>query len=85
MDLLLRLQADQLAVPVVRPSVERRDDGARCGVLPGGRRWGVELVADVAERWRPGLEVEPTAAGPGRRGLRPVASRVERSRAWAED
>jgi glycerol kinase len=84
MDLLLRLQADQLSVPVVRAtSAETTALGAAYAAGVGCGLWTID---DIAQRWRPGARVEPS-------GDRRVADAdharwrraVERSRDWAID
>ncbi|MEO5841270.1 MAG: glycerol kinase GlpK [Acidimicrobiales bacterium] len=84
MDLLLRLQADQLAVPVVRStSAETTALGAAYAAGVGCGLW---TIADIAQRWRPGARVEPSGH---RRVVDADHARwrraVERSRAWATE
>ena len=81
MDLLLRLQADQLGVPVIRAtSTETTALGAAYAAGVGGGLWSTD---DIARRWRPGARSEPTA---DRRDIDADYARwhraVERSRAW---
>jgi glycerol kinase len=82
MDLLLRLQADQLGVPVIRAtSTETTALGAAYAAGVGCGLWTID---DIARRWRPGARVEPT--GDRVRVDRDYARwhrAVERSRAWA--
>jgi glycerol kinase len=84
MDLLLRLQADQLSVPVVRStSAETTALGAAYAAGVGAGLWTID---DIAQRWRPGARVEP--AGDRRRVDADYARwrrAVERSRDWAID
>jgi len=84
MDLLLRLQADQLGVPVVRgASAETTALGAAYAAGVGSGRW---TIGDLAQRWRPGTRVEPTR---DRRVADADHARwrraVERSRSWTID
>ncbi len=85
MDLLLRLQADQLGVPVSRPQV--KETTALGAAYLAGLAEGVwSSCADISDNWVLDIEVEPTAA----RAEADVAYErwrrgVERSRAWAED
>jgi glycerol kinase len=83
-ELLLRLQADQLGVPVVRSAVaETTALGAAYAAGVGRGLWTVD---DVARAWRSDARVEPAAE---RRAVDAAYARwrraVERSRAWAID
>ena len=76
MDLLLQLQADQLQVPVARPTVA--GDHCARGRVPRGSRRGVwSSLDELAEHWH--LDREFTPAGErGRR--RPALRGMEASR-----
>ena len=84
MDLLLRLQADQLGAPVVRStSAETTALGAAYAAGVGRGLWSID---DLAQRWQPGTRVEPA----GDRRYADAAHAhwlraVERSLAWVED
>jgi glycerol kinase len=82
MDLLLRLQADQLSVAVVRSS--SAETTALGAAYAAGVGCGVWTIDDIAQRWRPGARVEP--AGDRHRADDDYARwrrAVERSKAWA--
>ena len=82
MDLLLRLQADQLSVPVVRSS--SAETTALGAAYAAGVGCGLWTIDDIAQRWRPGTRVEPSG---DRRAADIDYARwqraVERSRNWA--
>ncbi len=83
MDLLLRLQADQLGVTVARPAVT--ETTALGAAYLAGLAEGVwSSVAEVADRWRLDVEVAPSgdrdAADAAHAGW---LRAVERSRRWA--
>ncbi|MBI2708330.1 MAG: glycerol kinase GlpK [Actinobacteria bacterium] len=83
MDLLLRLQADQLHVPVSRPQVQETTAlGAAylAGLAEGV--WG--SLADLAGQWSLDVEVEPSAA-PAEADAAYAGWRraVDRARGWA--
>ena len=83
-DLLLQLQADQLAVPVVRSAIT--ETTALGAAFAAGVGRGVWTVDDVARQWRPGVRFEPAR---DRRTADAGYARwhraVERSRAWVND
>jgi glycerol kinase len=84
MDLLLRVQADQLGVAVVRSAgTESTAVGAACAAGVGRGLWTID---DLARRWEPGTRIEPAA---DRRSADVDHARwrraVERSRAWTID
>ena len=83
-DLLLRLQADQLSVPVVRSS--SAETTALGAAYAAGVGCGLWTIDDIAQRWHPGARVEP--AGDRHRADDDYARwrrAVERSLAWAID
>lgn len=84
MDLLLRLQADQLGVAVVRAtSAETTALGAAYAAGVGGNLWTTD---DIAQRWLPGARVEPSGDRRDADAGHALWHRaVERSRAWAID
>jgi glycerol kinase len=83
MDLLLQLQADQIGVPVARPtSVESTARGAAtlAGLAEGV--WG--SLDDLAAQWRPAHECSPQLDPAFADALHQVWLRsVEKARAWA--
>jgi glycerol kinase len=83
MDLLLRLQADQLGVAVARPTVtETTAHGAAYLAGLGAGVWGG--LADVADRWSLDVEVTPSAdRAPAEEAYRQWQRAVERARGWA--
>lgn len=85
MDLLLQIQADQLGVPVARPtSKETTAFGAAYLAGLGEGVWS--SLDDVAERWALDREVTPTADRSGADAAYAQWRRaVERSRSWASD
>ena len=84
MDLLLRVQADQLGVPVVRSA--RPETTAIGAAFAAGVGRGLWTIDDLARRWEPGARVEPAV---DRRSADVDHARwrraVERSRAWTVD
>ena len=84
MDLLLRLQADQLSVAVVRSaSAETTALGA---AFAAGVGCGVWTIDDVVRRWRPGARVEPSVdRGSADADHARWRRAVERSRDWTID
>ena len=84
-DLVLRLQADQIGVPVRRSAVaETTALGA--AYLAGLAEGFWTSLDDIVENWRSDLDVEPAADRTAADELHHRWSRaVERSREWAED
>ncbi len=82
-DLLLRMQADLLGVPIVRPRVtETTALGAAylAGLAVGVWQDRGEITAGVEHRFEPGMSRDQAAAKRAR-----WADAVERARAWAVD
>jgi len=80
----LRIQADQLAVPVVRSADS--ETTAIGAAFAAGVGCGLWTIDDVARRWRAGARFEPTTD----RGAVAIdhtrwRRAVERSRAWIVD
>jgi glycerol kinase len=85
MDVLLQIQADQLGVPVARPTVQETTV-AGAGYLAGLAEGVWASAAEVAELWRLDRRFEPAAdrSDVDRRHER-WRQAVERARAWASD
>jgi glycerol kinase len=79
MDLLLRLQADALGVPVRRAAV--RETTALGAAYLAGIAEGVWSMRDVASRWRSAADVEPGSESA--EGYRMWRRAVERSLGWS--
>lgn len=83
MDLLLRLAADQLGVPVVRP-VQQETTALGAAYLAGLAEGVWSTVAEVTEAWQVDARVEPAADRAGADASYAMWQRaVERSRNWA--
>ncbi|MDQ3107401.1 MAG: glycerol kinase GlpK [Actinomycetota bacterium] len=84
MDLLLQLQADQLRVPVARPSVQ--ETTALGAASLAGLAEGVwSSLDELSAHWHLDREFEPVAsAGAADRSYAQWQRAVERSRHWAE-
>ena len=84
MDLLLRIQADHLGVPVHRPK-DQETTALGAAFLAGLAEGVWPSLEDVAARWELDVEVLPTddrsAADESHRSW---LRAVERSRAWAQ-
>jgi glycerol kinase len=79
MDLLLRLQADALGVPVRRAAV--RETTALGAAYLAGIAEGVWSMGDVASRWRSAADVEP--GNESAEGYRMWRRAVERALGWS--
>ena len=87
MDLLLRIQADQLGIPVRRP-VDQETTALGAAYLAGLAEGGWESMSDIGRRWVTDVVVEPSPIGsPQREAAESLHSQwlraVERSRNWA--
>ncbi len=84
MDLLLQLQADQLQVPVARPTIQ--ETTALGAAYLAGLAEGVwSSLDEVAAQWILDVQVEPKASVGAANGRHAGWKRaVERSRGWAE-
>ncbi len=84
MDLLLQLQADQLQVPVARPTIQETTAlGAAYLAGLGENVWG--SLDDLAAKWMLDVQVEPKASASAANGRYAGWQRaVERSRHWAD-
>ena len=85
MDLLLQLQADQLQVPVARPTIQETTAlGAAYLAGLGENVWG--SLDDLAAKWMLDVQVEPKAsAGAANSRYAGWQRAVERSRNWAHN
>lgn len=81
MDLLLEIQADQLGVPVTRPT--HQETTAMGAAYLAGLAEGVWTLDDIAANWQVDLRVEPAADDSTDERYRQWQRAVERSRHWA--